>query len=154
MSRLFSPITLWWDGREPRERVLLAVLGGLVSIFLIIFIVILPVRSTAAAADAQLARAEAELRLVSRLAPAAGPDGIRTAFERSVLISIARDQNIKLTSVQPGPDGTITVRVDNVQTLPLYDFFEALVSGYAVTLDRVQVTADGNGRLSAQFTVR
>ena len=33
-------------------------------------------------------------------------------------------------------------------------FFDALLTGYAVGLDQVIVSADNNGRLSAQFVVR
>lgn len=145
--------TQWWDGREPRERILLGVLSGLVAVFLIIFVVVLPLRAATSTADARLDRAKAELALVSRLSPPAGAAGPRAPFDRSVLITAARAQNVKLTRVQPDGDGAFSVWIDDAETAPLYAFFDDLIGAYAVTLDRVAVTADANGRLSAQFTV-
>ena len=78
----------------------------------------------------------------------------RLPFDRSVLIQIANGADIKLTRVQPGSDGTLSVWIDDAQTQRLYGFFETLLSDYAVGLDQVIVSADANGRLSAQFVVR
>lgn len=143
----------WWDGREPRERQLLAVLAGLVSLFLVVFVVILPLRAVASNAQSDLMRAKSNLALVSRLTPSQGAAGSRAPFDRSVLITVARTQNVKLTRVQPDGDGSFSVWIDDAETQLLYGFFEGLIGRYDVTLDRVVVSADANGRLSAQFTV-
>lgn len=146
--------TSWWDGREPRERILLGILAGLLSLFLLVFLVILPLQSLSDRAETELRQAKSNLTLVSRLAPTSGSGTTRAAFDRSVLITVARDQNIRLTRVQPGTDGTFSVWIDEAETAALYGFFDALIGGYAVQLDRVVVSTDANGRLSAQFTVR
>ena len=143
----------WWDGREPRERVLLSVLGAIVAIFIVIFGLILPLQSARANADASLNRAQADLVAVSRLS-SSDATTTRLPFDRSVLIQIANGADIKLTRVQPGSDGTLSVWIDDAQTQRLYGFFETLLSDYAVGLDQVIVSADANGRLSAQFVVR
>ena len=143
----------WWDGREPRERVLLSVLGAIVAIFIVIFGMILPLQSARANADASLNRAQADLVAVSRLS-STDATTTRLPFDRSVLIQIANGADIKLTRVQPGSDGTLSVWIDDAQTQRLYGFFETLLSDYAVGLDQVIVSADANGRLSAQFVVR
>ena len=143
----------WWDGREPRERVLLSVLGAIVAIFIVIFGLILPLQSARANADASLNRAQADLVAVSRLS-STDATTTRLPFDRSVLIQIANGADIKLTRVQPGSDGTLSVWIDDAQTQRLYGFFETLLSDYAVGLDQVIVSADANGRLSAQFVVR
>jgi type II secretory pathway component PulM len=152
---MIGTVTAWWDGREPRERLLLAVLSALVTVFLIIFAVILPLQAAITTAKADLNRAKFNLALVSRLNPqqgaAAGP---RAAFDRSVLITVAREQNVKLTRVQPDGEGSFSVWIDEAETQPLYGFFNGLIGDYAVSVDRVVVSADANGRLSAQFTVQ
>lgn len=143
----------WWDMREPRERILLGVLAGLVSLLVLIFGLLLPIQSARANAAADLDRAKADLVAVSRLSPSEDV-AVRTPFDRSVLITIARAQDVKLTRVQPGSDGSVSVWIDDAQTQRLYGFFDTLLSDYAVGLDQVIISADANGRLSAQFVVR
>lgn len=150
---MMARLTAWWDGREPRERLLLAALGGILAVFILIFAVILPIQSAKAEASENLRRAQAELMAVSRFSPSS-EQAARAPFDRSVLINVARAQDIRLTRVQPGQDGTLSVWIDEAQTQRLYTFFDALLTGYAVGLDQVIVSADNNGRLSAQFVVR
>ncbi|GHA87183.1 hypothetical protein GCM10009069_08100 [Algimonas arctica] len=150
---MIAQFSSWWDGREPRERLLLAVLSALVAVFLILFAVVLPLQATTSKAQSDLLRAKANLALVSRLSPDQGTAGPRAPFDRSVLITVARAQNVKLTRVQPDGDGAFSVWIDEAETQALYGFFNDLIGAYTVTLDRVVVSTDANGRLSAQFTV-
>lgn len=150
---MIAQISNWWDGREPRERLLLAVLAGVVGVFLILFAVVLPLQTATSTAQSDLLRAKSNLTLVSRLTPRDGVAGPRAAFDRSVLITVARTQNVKITRVQPDDSGSFSVWIDEAETQSLYGFFNDLIGGYAVTVDRVVVSADANGRLSAQFTV-
>ncbi|MGB6318100.1 MAG: type II secretion system protein GspM, partial [Litorimonas sp.] len=76
------------------------------------------------------------------------------AFDRSALVAAARARDIRLTRVQPGNDGSLSVWIDEAQTRPFYGFLEDLLTGYDTTLDSVIVSSDANGRLSAQFVVR
>lgn len=149
---MITQISNWWDVRESRERQLLAVLAGLVAIFLIIFAVVLPLRAAASTAQFELTQAKSNLALVSRLTPNQGATGLRAPFDRSVLITVARTQNVKITRVQPDGEGSFSVWIDDAETQPLYGFFEGLIGDYDVTLDRVVVSTDANGGLSAQFT--
>lgn len=150
---MIALVSSWWEAREPRERLLLAVLSGLVAVFLIIFAVVLPVQVVSSNAQSDLLRAKSNLALVSRLAPSQRVAGPRAPFDRSVLITVARTQNVKLTRVQPDGDGSFSVWIDEAETQALYGFFNDLIGAYAVTLDRVVVSADANGQLSAQFTI-
>jgi general secretion pathway protein M len=150
---MIAHVSNWWEGREPRERLLLAVLSSLVAVFLIVFVVILPLQTVTSNAQSDLVRAKSNLALVSRLTPNQGAAGPRAPFDRSVLITVARAQNVKLTRVQPGDNGAFSVWIDEAETQALYGFFNDLIGSYAVTLDRVVISADANGQLSAQFTV-
>ncbi|MGB6228747.1 MAG: type II secretion system protein GspM, partial [Litorimonas sp.] len=74
--------------------------------------------------------------------------------ERSVLFTIAQEQGLRLTRVQPGDDGSFSVWIDDAETGALYGYFDRLVGGHAVTLERAVVSRDEGGLLSAQFSVR
>lgn len=153
---MITALTSWWDGREPRERFLLMGLGLILMVFLLVFALILPVQSVRDSAQTDLDRAKSELAIVSRIAPTLGAagTGARAPFDRSVLINVSGTHGVKLTRVQPGDDGSFAVWIDDAQTASLYGVFDDLLSNYAVTMDRAVVSADANGRLSAQFTVR
>lgn len=150
---MMARLSNWWDSRVPRERLLLSLLGALLGLFILVFGLILPVQSAHADATADLKRAQADLIAASRLTPAT-EDTARLPFDRSVLVTVARAQDVRLTRVQPGNDGTLSVWIDEAQTQRLYAFFDTLLSDYAVGLDQVIVSADANGQLSAQFVVR
>ncbi|MEM7728393.1 MAG: type II secretion system protein GspM [Pseudomonadota bacterium] len=150
---MIRAVTEWWAMREPRERVLLAVLGGLALVFLLVFALLLPLQDARARASAELDRARADLVAASRLSPAVDPSS-RAPFDRAVLVNIARAADIRLTRVQPGQDGSLSVWIDDAQTLALYGFFEDLLTDYTASMDSVIVSSDANGRLSAQFVVR
>ena len=145
----------WWDSREPRERGLLIVLGGLLAIFLIVFAVILPVHGAQSRAQTQLNRAQTDLALVNRLAPRLGAvQGQATQpFNRSILFQTAQSQNIKIARVQPGEDGALSVWVDDVESPVFYAWLEDMMSRYRVGMDRMAISANRNGGLSAQFTL-
>lgn len=151
-----SALRNWWEVREPRERVLLSVLALVATLFALVVLLLLPLQSARAEADAGLERARAELAIVARVAPglASGAPSARTPFDRSALISVSRAHGIRLTRVQPAADGSFAVWIDDAQTASLYAFFEDLLSRHAVTMERAVVSADANGRLSAQFTLR
>jgi general secretion pathway protein M len=150
-----SGLMTWWNGREPRERMLLSVLAVVASLFALVFLLVLPLQSASARADAALERARADRLAVSRLPSTTQAAGqARSAFDRTALVGTARARNVRLTRVQPDADGSLSVWIDDTQTAALYGFFEDLLGSYDATLERVIISADGNGQLSAQFVVR
>lgn len=143
----------WWDAREPRERVLLGVLGALFGLFVAVFAVVLPVVDAQSRAEAALLRAQADARIVARInAPA--PGAARTAFDRTALLSAAREQGLQITRIDTQGDAALVVWIDDAQTAPLYALFEQLLTGTTAQLERVAINADATGRLRAQFTLR
>ncbi|WP_298914524.1 type II secretion system protein GspM [uncultured Algimonas sp.] len=151
---MMSGLPNWWMAREPREQLLLGILAGLAAVFLLVFILILPVQAAGTSARADFDRAKSDLALVSRLPQTGSGSASRAPFDRAALVAVANAQSVKLTQVQPSGDGAFSVWIDDAETRRLYGFFETLLGDYAATLERVVVSADANGRLSAQFTVR
>lgn len=148
-------MTEWWNSREPRERVLLMVLAVLAALFLLVFALILPLRGANAASQAKLERAQSDLALVQRVVPrlTAGA-AARAPFDRAALIRVSSARNVKLARVQPGDDGSLSVWIDEAQTDALYGLLNDLTTNYTATPERVSLTTDWSGRLSAQFTLR
>ncbi len=62
-------VALWWGGLSPRERMLLAVLGGIAALFLIVTLVVRPVQAARAQALADIRT----YRTLSTRIRAAGP---------------------------------------------------------------------------------
>ena len=144
----------WWESREPRERVLLGVLGALLAAFALLFALVLPVMDARANAEAELRRAQADYRIVAQTAVRPQTGGARAAFSRSVLLSAAREAGLQVTRIQADRDGGFAVWIDDAETAALYGMFEQLLTRTTAQMDRVIVSADATGRLSAQFTVR
>ena len=145
----------WWNGREPREQVLLGVLAALLGVFVLVFALVLPVLDARASAQSALNRAEGEMRIVSQVAPGATTDtAARQPFSRSVLLSAARDQGLSVTRIQAAGEGGFAVWIDDANTQGLYAMLDTLVNGSTATLERVIITTNANDKLSAQFTVR
>lgn len=145
----------WWDSREPREQRLLSILAGLVALFAVVFLIVLPVLEARTDAKRALAGAEADYKIVTRTLPAAGGGTAdRTPFTRAVLLDMARGQGLKITRIQADNSGGFAVWIDDAETTRLYGLFDRLLMNTNATMERVVVSADGVGRLSAQFTVR
>lgn len=145
----------WFNSREPRERVLLMVLAGLLFIFAAWFVLTResgPGGETVLA-DAQLDR-ELWLRAKPRLNGGSGGDVTRTAFSRGAMINLARQRDVSLTRVQPQNDGSVTVWIDDVGTQPLFGLMQALTTGYMVDVQTVMINRTPQGSLNAQFTLR
>ena len=145
----------WWNGREPRERVLLGVLAALLGVFVLVFALVLPVLDARASAQSALKRAEGEMRIVSQVAPGASADTTaRQPFSRSVLLDAARTEGLSVTRIQAAGEGGFAVWIDDANTQGLYAMLDTLVNGSTATLERVIITTNANDKLSAQFTVR
>jgi general secretion pathway protein M len=145
----------WWQGREPREQILLSILGALLALFAGLFVIILPVLDARADAERALSRAQTDYQIVSRALPNGGAiSGDRAAFSRAALLDTARAEGLKITRIQAdNPDG-FAVWIDDAETTRLYGLFDRLSTDTTAQFDRVVINADGVGRLSAQFTVR
>jgi len=143
----------WFNAREPRERLLLLILGGLLVLFLAWF-AITRERGPDGAAALEAAQTDRELWL--RAAPRLGTTatiGERADFTRGSLVDMARKRGVNLSRVEPQSGGSLGVWIDDAPTQSLYGWIEDLVTGYAVKVDDVQMTTAPNGGINARLTL-
>jgi len=69
------------------------------------------------------------------------------------LISAAQRQDIRLSRINPDNDA-LTVWIDDVETLKLYRLINTLMTQNGAELSRASITANDNGLLSAQLTLK
>ena len=143
----------WFNSREPRERVLLMILAGLLVLFLSWFAL---TREKGPDGASALEAAQTDRELWLRAAPRLGSaalSGERAEFTRGALVELARNRGVNLSRVQPQSGGGISVWIDDAPTPTLYGWIEDLVTGYAVTVDTVVMTTAPNGSINAQLTL-
>lgn len=146
---------LKWDERELYEKVVMAALGAAIALAALFFIVIKPVLTAHNTAEAQASKAVRDYEIVSRALPqlGQGPASAGAPFDRAALISTAQRQDIRLSRINPDND-SLTVWIDDVETVKLYRLINTLMTQNGAELTRASITADDNGLLSAQLTLK
>jgi len=143
----------WFNAREPRERVLLLILAGLLALFLAWFAV---TRERGPDGASALEAAQQDRELWLRAAPRLGSTAVtgdREAFTRGSLNVMARKRGVNLSRVEPQTGGSLGVWIDDATTAALYGWIEDLVTGYSVKVDNAVMTTAPNGGINAQLTL-
>jgi type II secretory pathway component PulM len=143
----------WFQSREPRERVLLLIIGALLALYVAWFLIN---REAGPTGQSKLEAAQTDRELWLRAAPklsVSGASGERAAFTRGALIDVARKRGVELSRIQPQPNGGLTVYVEDVGTPEFYAVIGDLVAGYNVDVENVLISTTPNGVLNAQFTL-
>jgi len=143
----------WFNSREPRERILLLVLAGLLALFLAWFV---STRETGPDGTAALEAAQTDRKLWLRASPRLGSGtitGERSEFSRGVLVDLARQRGVSLSRVQPQPGDGLAVWIDDASTPAFYGLVDDLISRYSVTVDTALITTAPNGGINAQITL-
>lgn len=146
---------LKWDERELYEKVIMAALGVGIVLAAIFLVTIKPVINAHNSAEAKAAHSLRDYEIVSRALPqlGQGPASTGAPFNRAALISAAQRQDIRLSRINPDND-TLTVWIDDVETVKLYRLINTLMTQNGAELSRASITADNNGLLSAQLTLK
>ncbi len=142
----------WFNSREPRERVLLFVMAGLLILFAAWFAIS---RESGPDGASALEAAQTDREFWLRAAPKlndGAATGARAEFTRGALIESARKRGIDLSRVQPQSGGGLTVWVEDAATPAFYAVIQDLVSNYAVDVDTALITAAPSGGVNAQLT--
>ena len=143
----------WFKSREPRERILLLILAGLLVVFVAWFAL---TRESRPDGSTALEAAQTDREFWLRAAPklnASAMTGERAAFTRGALIDAARKRGMDLSRVQPQSGGGLTVWVEDASTPVFYSVIQDLVTNYAVDVDNALITAAPSGGVNAQLTL-
>ena len=146
---------LKWDERELYEKIIMAALGAAIILAVLFLLILKPVFSAHNTAEAQASKAVRDYEIVSKALPQLSQGTINTSapFNRAALISAAQRQDIRLSRINPDND-SLTVWIDDVETVKLYGLINTLMTQNGAELSRASITADNNGLLSAQLTLK
>lgn len=143
----------WFNSREPRERVLLLILAGLLIVFAAWFAMS---RDSGPDGSTALEAAQTDREFWLRAAPKLNSNtatGSRAQFTRGALIDAARKRGVDLSRVQPQAGGGLTLWVEDASTPAFYAIIQDLVTNYAVDVDTALITAAASGGVNAQLTL-
>jgi type II secretory pathway component PulM len=161
MSELLNKLTSWFRGRAPREQ--LALLAGTAaSVALLLFAAWMPVERKVSHLEDSVRTKQADLAWLHTVAPqlpalrnaAASPSGSSLVV---LVDGVARETGIarSLAGSQPGDDGTLSVRLEQVPFDSLINWAGQLVQHHGVRV--VSANIDGGataGLVSASFVLR
>ena len=142
----------WFQSREPRERLLLMILAGLICVFIAWFAL---TRENGPNGASALEAAQTDREFWLRAAPKlenGAVTGNRETFTRGALIETARRRGVDLSRVQPQAGGGLTVWVEDASTPAFYKVVQDLVTGYDVEVQTALITAAPSGGVNAQLT--
>lgn len=154
---MLSRLTHYWQEREPREQVLLAVMGGLVALLVFWQFILNPVFSAQEEARADLLRAERDYTSVARTLPTLSSGGraaVTQPFSQAVFIEAARNRGIKPSRVQPDGNESLTVWIETQDTTALYGLLNDIIVKNGAVLTRAAISTTANQNLTAQLTFR
>lgn len=146
----------WWQGREPRERQLLLVLGVLFGLMLFWLAVLRPLaafREDAAGRHAQLAATIPSVRAAATAITAAGQAPARSdgRMVRDIVAASASAAGLEFTSTQPEDGGGVLVSIAAVKPTFLFAWIASLEEAEHVRTDRVLVQRNDDSTVSAQI---
>jgi general secretion pathway protein M len=151
---MLSTVSALWNEREPREQVLLAVMGALLGLFVFWQFILNPVLKSKSDAEAALVTAERDYIAVARALPQlTAPQTVSgPAFSQAVLIEAARNRGLKPSRVQPDGNRSLSVWIDTPDTQALYGLLNDVITQNGAKLSRASISSTANQSLSAQLT--
>jgi type II secretory pathway component PulM len=149
-----SALQVIWDEREPREKVLLSIMGVLLSLTIFWFFILTPILAAKSEAKSDLMRAERDYVTVSRALPSLGTPAASSAqtFNQAVLIASANKRNLNVTRIQPDGNKSLSVWIDTQDTQALYAMLNEIILNHGAKLTRATLSTGANQTLSAQLT--
>jgi type II secretory pathway component PulM len=146
---------LKWDERELYEKVVMASVGAAMVLAALFLFAVRPVLTAHSTASLQASESIRDYEIVSRALPNLGQSSVATGapFNRAALISAAQRQDVRLSRINPD-DNTLTVWIDDVETVKLYRLINSLMTQNGAQLTRASITTGDSGLLSAQLTLK
>lgn len=154
MKQALEAALTWWQGRSPRERVMLSVMAGLIAALVAWYRIVVPVLDWRVSAAER--RAEAQLRLTrieaaaARLAP--DPDQDAAAIQAAAQ-ALATAQGLGATFT-PAQGGGVDFAVPSAPTATLFGWIAGVRAQHRIEPVSLAVTENADATLAAQGTLR
>lgn len=152
MKARLARLKAWWDGRSPRERAMLAVMGGLIGVLIAWYGGIAPALEWRAAAAGRRAVSEARLALVeaaaTRMTPPAASDPAALQA-RAEPAAVAMGLEVRFSPGDRGLDFTVA----SAATPALFGWIAGLRGAHGIEPLALTVTETAEGTLTAQGTL-
>lgn len=151
---MFSTFKNVWDEREHREKILLSIMGALLSAVILWQFVLSPIFSAKSKANTALVRAERDYMTVSKALPSLSSSQAISAqgFNQAVLIEAASRNGLSVSRVQPDGNKSLSVWIDTQDTSALFDMINDIITKNGAILSRATLSTGANQTLSAQLT--
>ena len=155
MNRLTGPILVWWDGRTPRERRMLAVMAVLLAAVLAWLTVVRPALTWRAEAAHQRALAEADLAFVraglGQLAPrrAGTPVPVDAGGLEPLVLQTAEAAGLTVTTGMD-PSGRLGFRIANGSSAAVFGWLAGLQTAHGVEVVSLGVVENTDATLQVE----
>jgi len=151
-----------WKNRSGRERLLIAVAGTLLGIFILWQFAYKPLANWPKAQERALQQAELDLKIMQKgqlvlQAQSVSIQDLDITVLASVdfqttITSIAKDKGLTISRRQPGRNRELTVWLENTKTTAFYAWVDDLTKGYNISLLRAQLNRNDDASVRAQAT--
>jgi type II secretory pathway component PulM len=151
---MLSSLQTVWNEREPREQILLAIMGALLGIFILWQFLLTPVFEAKSDAKAALVTAERDYVAVARALPQlSAPQTLSgQPFSQAILIETARKWGLNPSRVQPDGNRSLSVWIDTKDTQALYGLLTDVITKNGAKLSRASIATTADQNLTAQLT--
>ena len=157
-----ASLAIWWQQREPRERLLLAC-GTAAALLILLFAALWSMYDRISAAEQRLARKTLDLQYISSVAPqllAAGAASGNPATRETVLVvidSTARESGLGkvLGSVEPAGDGEFRAGLSGAPFDAVVAWLARLRQQHGVSISAASISPAGStGLVNASLQLK
>lgn len=158
MNDTITALLRWWQGREPRERAMLAIMAAMLAAFAWWYGLLSPLRALRGQAEARHAHAVATLHAADAAAAALAASAATTALPpggealQRLLLDSTREAGLAPSRQRTAPDGSIVLEFERVASPALFGWLGGLVDTHGIAPASLGVErADGQLRVEAGF---
>jgi len=148
----------YWGMREPQEKLLIMIALGLVCGLFLWQFVLKPVSHFPNSQKQAFEKSLSDLKFMqasevifARPQPTPKTD-VPPGQLQATITKTAALKNLPIFRRQPNGDDELTVWLEDVISVDIYAWTRALTENYNIVLERVSMTRDDDGTISAQIT--
>ncbi len=161
MNDMITALRRWWQGREPRERAMLATMAAMLAAFAWWYGLLWPLRALREETEARHARAVATLHAAEAAEAAAAALGTSAAATaqppggealQRLLLDSTREVGLAPSRQRTAPDGSFVLEFERVASPALFGWLGGLVDTHGIAPASLRVErTDGQLRVEAGF---